>query len=101
MRHNVIFRRGLLLFALAALYGSAYAAGDPAAGREKAIGCASCHGMDGKGNVLLAGKKVDYLEEQLRAYRSGARKQEMMNMMAKKLSDQDIADLAAYYASLK
>lgn len=80
---------------------AAHATGDVAAGRDKAKGCANCHGADGKGRVPLAGKKADYLAEQLRAYRAGTRKEQMMNMLAKGLSDQDIADLAAYFASLK
>jgi cytochrome c553 len=84
----------LLLSSAAAL-----AAGDAAAGAEKAKGCASCHGLDGKGRIPLAGKRADYLEEQLRAFKSGVRKERMMNMMAGNLSDQDIADLAAYFAS--
>lgn len=78
---------------------AAQAAGDAAAGAEKAKGCASCHGLDGKGRVPLAGKKPDYLAGQLQAFKSGARKNEMMNMIASKLSEQDIADLAAYFSS--
>ena len=77
----------------------ALATGDPVAGAEKAKGCASCHGIDGNGRIPLAGKSAFYLEEQLRAFQSGARKQQMMNMMARSLSDQDIADLAAYFAA--
>jgi cytochrome c553 len=75
------------------------AAGDAAAGAEKAKGCASCHGIDGKGRIPLAGKDADYLAQQLHAFKSGVRKEQMMNMMAGSLSDQDIADLAAYFSS--
>ena len=78
---------------------AAHAAGDPDAGSKKAKGCASCHGIDGNGRIPLAGKSAFYLEEQLRAFQSGVRKQQMMNMMARSLSDQDIADLAAYFAA--
>jgi cytochrome c553 len=77
----------------------AQAAGDAAAGAEKAKGCASCHGIDGKGRIPLAGKDADYLAQQLQAFKSGVRKEKMMNMMAGSLSDQDIADLAAYFSS--
>jgi len=76
-----------------------HAAGDPDAGREKAKSCAGCHGMDGNGRIPLAGKSVSYLEGQLRAYQSGARRDQMMNAIAKQLDDQDIADLAAYFAA--
>ena len=77
----------------------ALATGDPVAGAEKAKGCASCHGADGNGNVRLAGKEFAYLEQQLKDYRSGARSNSMMNMMAAKLSDADIANLAAFFAA--
>jgi cytochrome c553 len=87
------------MFTALLLSAAAHAAGDPNAGREKARGCASCHGMDGKGRIPLAGKKIGYLEEQLRAYRSLMRSDEIMNAIAKQLDDQDIADLAAYFAS--
>jgi cytochrome c553 len=75
------------------------AAGDAAVGAAKAKACATCHGIDGKGRIPLAGKNVDYLAEQLRAFKTGVRKEQMMNMMAGNLSDQDIADLAAYFSS--
>ena len=88
-----------LIVALVLVSAMAQASGDPSAGAAKAKGCASCHGLDGKGRIPLAGKKADYLAEQLKAFKSGARKNEMMSMMASQLSDQDIADLAAYFAS--
>ena len=88
-----------LLFTSLLLSTAAHAAGDPGAGAEKAKGCASCHGIDGKGRIPLAGKSAEYLEGQLRAFQRGARRDQMMNMMAKSLSDQDIADLAAYFAA--
>lgn len=93
--------RAVLLAALAFGAATAHGAGDAAAGRDKAKGCANCHGVDGKGRIPLAGKKADYLAEQLRAFKRGARKETMMNMMTKELSEQDIADLAAYFASQK
>jgi cytochrome c553 len=88
-----------LFVIVAASAASVRAAGDAAAGAEKAKGCASCHGIDGKGRIPLAGKNANYLAEQLRAFKSGVRKEQMMNMMANSLSEQDIADLAAYFSS--
>lgn len=85
--------------ALVMIANPAQAAGNAAAGAEKAKGCAGCHGLDGKGRIPLAGKKADYLAEQLQAFKSGARQDEMMNMVAGGLSDQDIADLTAYFSS--
>lgn len=81
----------------------AYAGGDPVAGKTKANQCAGCHGANGQGtgaNPALAGKEAAYLAKQLQDYKSGARSHVMMNLMAKKLSDEDITDLAAYYAPL-
>lgn len=80
-------------------------AGDPAAGREKANKCKTCHGLDGIGRLPqvpnLAGESTIYLEKQLKAFRDGTRHNEMMSIVAKDLSDEDIADLAAWYESLK
>jgi cytochrome c553 len=81
------------------------AAGDAAAGKAKSATCAGCHGAAGiSGNDLwpnLAGQKEGYLAKAMKDYRDGKRNDPMMSSMAKPLSDQDIADLAAYYASLK
>ncbi len=89
---------GLLL-----TYGSAQAAGDIDAGKSKSSSCAGCHGADGKGkspNPPIAGMEEGEFSEQMNGYKSGTIKHMMMNMLAKKLSDEDIANLAAYYASL-
>ncbi|HHM06533.1 MAG TPA: c-type cytochrome [Gammaproteobacteria bacterium] len=90
-----------LTLTLLILAGSATAApaGDAAAGRAKAKACAACHGLDGKGRIHLAGKNADYLAAQLHAFKRGQRKSPMMNTLAGKLSDEDIADLAAYFAA--
>ncbi len=81
-----------------------WAAGDVAAGHTKAKRCAACHGIDGKAKLPdapnLAGQNPIYLVSALNDYKSGARKNDMMSLVAPKLSDADIADLAAYYASL-
>ncbi len=78
---------------------------DPVAGRAKAAACAVCHGPNGLSVAPdaphIAGQPALYLSNQLRAYRSGARKHEVMGVMAKPLSDSDIDDLAAWFASLQ
>ena len=80
-------------------------AGDTALGKKKAAVCAACHGIDGNSrNGLwpkLAGQHQLYLAKALKDFRAGARKDPTMNAMAKSLSDTDIANLAAYYASQK
>jgi cytochrome c553 len=80
-------------------------AGDPVAGKAKSMTCAGCHGMNGISNngmwPNLAGQKEPYLVSQLKQFRDGQRNNAMMTAMAKGLSDTDIANLAAYYASLK
>lgn len=81
------------------------AAADAAAGKTKAARCAVCHGLDGLAKnpdaPNLAGESANYIRKQLGAYRSGERKDPQMTVMAKDLSDDDIADLAAWYSSLK
>lgn len=80
-------------------------AGDPSAGREKAAKCKLCHGIDGLAKIPiaphLAGESEIYLATQLKAFRSGRREHEIMSVIAKDLSDEDISDLAAWYASIK
>ena len=89
---------------LLALSASGFAA-DIAAGKAKAARCAGCHGTAGiSANPLwpnLAGQKMPYLVKQLKAFREGHRRDPMMSVMARFLSDSDIEDLAAYYASLE
>ena len=80
-------------------------AGDARAGRQKLTTCQGCHGLDGLSKnpeaPNLAGQVETYLTRSLEAYRSGERKNESMNIVAKELSDEDIADVAAYYASIQ
>ena len=91
--------------ALLASANIATAAGDAAAGKKKTSMCAGCHGAKGISmapvNPNLAGQKAMYLANQLKAFRSGDRKNATMNPMSKNLSDEDIANIAAYYAGLK
>jgi cytochrome c553 len=80
-------------------------AGDPDAGKTKAQqNCAICHGPLGlsqnPGAPNLAGQPAVYLVEQLRAFRGGKRQHQVMSIIAKPLNDDDISDLAAWYASL-
>ena len=100
-------KRTLLTVGFLALFGvvgTTQAAGDPAAGKAKAASCAGCHGANGEGNGAnpgLAGKSEDSIVQALQEYKSGKRSNAIMKSFASNLSDQDMANLAAYYASLK
>ena len=78
---------------------------DPVAGKERAAMCATCHGPMGLSQLPnaphLAGQPALYLAEQLKNYRSGKRQNEMMQVMAKPLTDQEIDNLAAWYESIR
>lgn len=90
---------------LALLAPVAVHAADAQAGRAKAAACTVCHGELGLSQQPdvphLAGQPEVYLSGQLKAYRSGKRLHEVMGILAKALSDADIADLAAWYASIE
>ena len=94
----------LALAILPLVAGMPACAGDIAAGRRKALQCQACHGLDGLSKLPeaphLAGQPERYLVKSLDEYRTGARKDDMMALIVKNLSDQDIADLAAYYAAI-
>ncbi len=93
-----------LLAATLAFTGGHAMANDAIAGKAKAQACTVCHGPLGVSSMPdtphLAGQPAIYLKAQLRAYRSGVRKHEVMAVMAKPLSDDDINLLAAWYASI-
>lgn len=78
---------------------------DVQAGRRKAIACQGCHGLDGIAKLPdapnLAAQPAAYLERELRNYRAGTRRNEVMGVAAKSLTDADIADLAAYYSTIQ
>jgi len=78
---------------------------DVDAGRAKAQACAVCHGPIGvsvaPATPNLAGQPAIYVDAQLRAYRSGTRKNEVMAVIARPLTDDDIVNLAAWFASIK
>ena len=80
-------------------------AGDAAAGHKKALKCQTCHGLDGLSKLPvapnLAGQPEPYLIKALDDFRKGVRKNDMMSIVIKDLSDADVADLAAYYASIE
>lgn len=95
----------LVLMGVAGAAHAAAPAGDAAAGQGKAAVCAACHGMDGNSMVptfpKLAGQHPSYIAKQLVAFKSGERQDPTMAPMAAPLSDQDVADLAAYFSSQK
>jgi cytochrome c553 len=84
---------------------AAHAAGDVAAGKRKALQCQTCHGMDGLSKLPeaphIAGQPEPYLVKSLNDYRKGVRTHDMMTLVVRELSDQDVADLAAYYAAIE
>ncbi|AZC21804.1 MULTISPECIES: c-type cytochrome [Pseudomonas] len=85
--------------------GVAHAAGDAAAGQAKAAVCGACHGPDGNSMApnfpKLAGQGERYLDKQLHDIKSGKRQVLEMTGLLTNLSDQDLADIAAYFASQK
>ena len=97
----------VMIAGLCGLFGVvaiAQAAGDAQAGKAKAGACAGCHGANGEGKKpypAIAGKSESDLVQALQDYKSGKRANPMMKSFAAPLSDQDMANLAAYYASLK
>lgn len=94
----------MLLITVMLLGSASVAAADVNAGKAKAAVCAACHGANGISVIPdypnLAGQKVRYLEASIKAYRDGERKNAIMSPMASGLSDADIANIAAFYASL-
>src|SRR5262245_5594616 len=109
--HSVALRRSVHALAAGAAIGLVIAAGvhqaaaqHATAGRQKAVQCQACHGLDGLAKIPgaphLAGQVQEYLVTAMRDYKSGARKNEMMTVVMQQLSQEDIEDLAAYYAGL-
>ncbi len=85
--------------------GAAQAGGDAAKGKAKAAVCGACHGRDGNSTnpiwPKLAGQHAAYIVKQLKAFKSGARKDPMMSPQAANLSEEDMENLAAYFSSQK
>ena len=85
-----------------------HAAGDVNAGEQRAAACMACHGARGKATTPLypnlAGQNAAYLNQALQAYKKGERsggQAEVMKAFVAGLNDEDMANLAAYYSSLK
>ncbi|CAI8930215.1 c-type cytochrome [Methylocaldum szegediense] len=82
-----------------------HAQGNAAAGKEKSEPCAGCHGEDGNSNApifpKLAGQHASYLAKQLHEFKTEKRVNPTMTAMAEPLSDEDIDDIAAFYAQQK
>ncbi len=94
-----------VMFALLMVSAAAQAGGDAANGEKLAANCVDCHGADGKGiddAPAIAGLDETEHFEMLKGYKSGEREDEagVMQMFTEELSEQDMADLAAYYATL-
>ena len=96
-----LLRAAIILMVL--ISAQAYAKGDAAAGQAKSAICAACHGVDGNSSVptwpKLAGPHEQYLTRQARLIKSGARMVPEMAGITPGLSDQDIEDISAYFAS--
>jgi cytochrome c553 len=107
----MVLRKSTAVTVLAAALVASPLAGDPAVAADAAVGkskagmCRTCHGIDGVARQPdapnIGGESAIYLERQLRAFRSGERKHEQMSIIAAGLSDEDIADLVAWYSSIK
>ena len=90
--------------ALLAVAGSAVAGGDAAAGQQKAQVCAACHGSTGLSTYataqapIIGGQYADYIVRALKDYKSGKRDNPVMKGLVASLTEQDMEDLAAYFA---
>jgi cytochrome c553 len=82
-----------------------HAEGNINAGKQKSTSCTSCHGENGNNQVTtfpkLAQQHSSYLQKQLHSFKEGTRNDPMMSAMALPLTDEDIADISAYYATQK
>ncbi|MBK4714058.1 MULTISPECIES: c-type cytochrome [Tenebrionibacter/Tenebrionicola group] len=101
-----MMKRAVLVMGLLALSLPTLAKGDPQAGESKAAMCVACHGAEGVSSVPLypsiAGQSEAYLSQAMHAYKKGERsggQAEIMKAYVSGLSDEDIENLAAYYAS--
>jgi cytochrome c553 len=93
----------LILLAAGSLQTASAQEGSVEAGRTKSVTCAACHGVDGNSVTpdwpMLAGQHASYIVRQLRAFKSGERTDVTMKPFADLLSDQDMLDVAAYFAA--
>ena len=107
MRKMILPALSLLSAGLFLAPAAAVAAGDVEAGQIKAYTCTGCHGIPGYKNTYptynvpkIGGQNFEYLALALKAYRDGERQHKTMVLQAQALSDQDIEDISAYFASL-
>lgn len=107
MRNQIL--SALLLTAAGFIFPTqnTHASGDAQAGQVKAYTCTGCHGIPGYNNIYptykvpkIGGQNYEYLVIALKAYKAGERDHSTMDLQAESLSDQDIEDIAAYFASL-
>jgi cytochrome c553 len=108
MRHKLMIPATLFVATIFLFpAGSVLAAGNAQAGKTKAYTCTGCHGIPGYNNVYptykvpkIGGQNYEYLVAALIAYRDGERDHATMQLQANSLTDDDIEDVAAYFASL-
>jgi cytochrome c553 len=104
MKSLIKLKPAFLLIFLS-LYASISLSANISAGEKKASACIGCHGEKGISTNSqwpnLAGQQPNYLAAQLKAFKNGSRKNTTMQGMTSNLSDEDFANLAAYYASLE
>ena len=105
MKRSMLIGAALTGIALA-VAAPVHAAGDAAKGRVKAITCMGCHGIPGYHNAYpnypvprVGGQHPEYIVIALKAYKSGQRGHKTMQAQAASLSEQDMQDIAAYFAS--
>ncbi|MFD1216694.1 MULTISPECIES: c-type cytochrome [Microbulbifer] len=100
---NSIIKKAALALGVVAVAQMAHAAGDASAGQTKAAACAACHGPDGNSPAptfpKIAGLGEKYLHKQLQDIKSGAREVPEMVGQLDNMSDQDLEDIAAFFAS--
>lgn len=100
---NVLFAVTFLGLGVASINAHAIERGDPARGEQLSTACAACHNPDGNSTnpqfPRIAGQYADYMVHVLKAYKNGDRKNPIMNGIVSGLSEKDMEDLAAYFAS--
>ena len=105
LHHAACAAAPVLAAALVVIAGYAIAADADAGKKKVADTCAVCHGVDGLAKnpeaPNLAGENAAYIVKQLKAFKSGERKHEQMSIIAQDLSEEDIANVAAWYAKIK
>ena len=101
---NMVLVAKVVLIALVIMYSTTvFSAGNKKAGAKKARACQVCHGKGGQSTnptyPVLAGQHAKYIVKQLKAFKSGTRKDPIMNGMAATLDEQDMEDVAAFFQS--